>query len=409
MEIRDELSNIKLIINDKHPAPLHLPDNYQEKTAQEVRRFHTTIKGYKATPLVALTALSGELGVSGIYVKDESYRFGLNSFKGLGATYAIAQLLNEILHIRTKEVHFELFKKDEIRKKIKDMVLVTATDGNHGKGVAWAATQLGCKSIVYLPKGAASQRVNAIKQAGADTFVTEYNYDDTVRYAAKMAKEKGWYLVQDTGFEGYEKIPNWISQGYMTMVVEALDQLKLEGVERPTHVFLQAGVGAMAGGILGYLVNRYHGKHPSTIIMEPEKAACIYKSAYIGDGKPHNVLGELDTIMAGLSCGEPNKITWEILRDYSTAYVSCPDFVSANGVRILGNPLGNDKKVVSGESGSVGIGLLHLLMTKNNLAEMRKALGLGKDSILLFFNTEGDTDPENYRKILHEGKYPSII
>ncbi|MBF8984040.1 diaminopropionate ammonia-lyase [Lutibacter sp. B2] len=385
------------------------PEMLNENIVENVRKFHLSIEGYRVTPLVCLDGLAKELGVSKVSVKDESYRFGLNAFKSLGGTFAIAKVICEKLGIDLNHVNFDYLKSEDVQKKIEGMVFVTATDGNHGRGVAWAATQLGCKSVVYLPKGAAQRRVEAIREAGAQVEVTDLNYDDAVRLASKKGEENGWYLVQDTAWEGYEKIPNWITQGYTTMADEALEQLKSDGIQKPTHVFLQAGVGSMAGAVLGYYVNKFKGKYPITIIVEPEKAACIYKSALSGDGKPHFVTGELDTIMAGLACGEPNPVTWEILRDFANTYVSCPDYVSARGTRILANPIGNDKKIISGESGSVGIGLLSILMEKTELKELKNSLGLNEESVVLFFNTEGDTDPENYKKIVYDGKYPSIF
>ncbi|MTI67503.1 MAG: diaminopropionate ammonia-lyase [Firmicutes bacterium] len=400
----DNETGVKAVISDVKTDGF--PEMFSEEAVGSVRKFHSSIKGYQATPLVSLEGLSKRLGVSRIYVKDESYRFGLNAFKSLGGTFAIAKILCEKLGVNIKDVNFEYFKSEEVNKKIKDMVFITATDGNHGRGVAWAASQLGCKSYVYMPKGSAKRRVDAISEAGAEVYVTDLNYDDAVRLANQKAEENDWCLVQDTAWEGYEEIPKWISQGYTTMANEAIDQMKLDGVQKPTHVFLQAGVGAMAGGVLGYYVNKFKGDHPVTVIVEPHEAACIYKSAMAGDGKARNVAGELDTIMAGLACGEPNTITWEVLRDFASGYVSCPDYVSANGMRILASPMDKDKKVISGESGSVGVGLLDLLMSKPESEELKKSLGLDENSIILFFNTEGDTDPKNYREIVHYGKYP---
>lgn len=402
MKIDNNTYAIKTVVSDV--ATENFPEIFSEEVAISARKFHMSIEGYQATPLVRLDGLAEKLGVAKIYVKDESYRFGLNAFKSLGGTFAIAKFLCEKLNVNFENVDFKYFKSQEVKEKIKDIVFVTATDGNHGRGVAWAANQIGCKSVVYLPKGAAKKRVEAIKEAGGKAYVTDLNYDDAVRFATQKGKKNGWYLIQNTGFEGYEKIPNWISQGYITMADEALDQLKLDGIIKPTHIFLQAGVGAMAGGVLGYYVNKFKGNHPVTVIVEPEQAACIYKSALAGDGKAHNVTGNLNTIMAGLACGEPNTVTWEILRDFASAYVSCPDYVSANGMRILASPIGDDKKVISGESGSVGVGLVDLLMSKPGLEESKNALGLNENSIVIFFNTEGDTDPENYRKIVYYGK-----
>ncbi len=282
------------------------------------------------------------------------------------------------------------------------MVFVTATDGNHGRAVAWAAARLGCSSIVYMPKGSSLRRLQHIKDTGAEAFITDVNYDDTVRLAKKKADEIGGALVQDTAWEGYEKVPNWITQGYTTMAAEAIDQMKSDGGIKPTHVFLQAGVGSFAGGILGYFTNIFKDEPPVTVIAEPENAACIYKSALTDDGRPHSVTGDLNTIMAGLACGEPNTVTWPILRDFAKIYVSCPDYVAAKGMRILAAPSGNDKKVISGESGAVGLGLLTLLLEKEELKPLKEKLKLNENSVIICFSTEGDTDPEQYRAIISQ-------
>ena len=212
-------------------------------------------------------------------------------------------------------------------------------------------------------------------------------------------------MVQDTCWEGYTEIPRWIMQGYSAMGYEAFQQLKDLGVERPTHIFLQAGVGAMAGGVLGAFANLYKQNLPIVTIMEPTNAACMFKSASINDGRPHSVEGKLHSIMAGLACGEPISIGWEILRDFADCYCTCPDYVTARGMRILANPIGEDEKIVSGESGAVGIGLLSILMQKKHVETIKKQLKLDKNSVVLLFSTEGDTDPINYRDILWDGMY----
>lgn len=407
MEILNEALGINAVIRNKKLA--ERPSFLSEEEVSGVRKFHTTIKGYKATPLVRLDNLAQELGISKIYVKDESYRFGLNAFKGLGVTYAIAKLLCEKINVDINAVSFDYFKLHEVQEKIKDMVFVTATDGNHGRALAWSATQLGCKSIVYMPKGSSLRRLQHIKDAGAEASITELNYDDAVRLASKKADEIGGYFVQDTAWEGYEKIPNWISQGYTTMAAEALDQMKLDGTIRPTHIFLQAGVGSFAGGMLGYFANVFKDQLPITTIVEPENAACIYKSALADDEKPHAVIGDLNTIMAGLACGEPNTVTWQILRDFAKAYVSCPDYVAARGMRVLANPIGNDHKVISGESGAVGLGLVTLLLEREEMKELKNKLELDENSVIVCFSTEGDTDPEHYRKVVYDGKNQSFF
>ena len=405
MEKIKEVYGIKTVVSDKEVD--YLPAFLSQEEIKSVRNFHATIEGYKATPLVSLDDLAKGLGVSRIYVKDESYRFGLNAFKGLGATYAIAKLICEKLDVDINSISFDYLKSPEVAERIKDMVFVTATDGNHGRAVAWAATQLGCKSIVYMPKGSSIRRLQHIKDAGADVSITDVNYDEAVRIAKRKAEEIGGYVIQDTAWEGYEKVPNWICQGYTTMASEAIDQMKLDGITKPTHLFLQAGVGSFAGAVLGYYANVFKGELPITTIVEPENAATIYKSALTNDGEPHAVTGDLETIMAGLACGEPNVVTWEILRDFAKAYVSCPDYVAARGMRILANPVDNDKKVISGESGAVGLGLVSLLLEREELKELKDQLQLDENSVILCFSTEGDTDPEHYNKVVYDGKNPS--
>ena len=376
-----------------------------EAIVNDVEKFHKSIEGYKKTPLVKLDNLAKKLGVKNVFVKDESYRYGLNAFKGLGGLYAIFRIVCDKLNLDPSSTTFEDLQSEEIKSKLKDMVFVTATDGNHGKGVAWAANKLGCKSVVFMPKGSVLARAKAIESMGNSTVtITDLNYDDAVRKASSLADEKGWYLVQDTAWDGYEDVPNFISQGYTIMAKEALDELNELGIEKPTHLFLQAGVGSMAGSVLGYMVNRFDKKPPITTIVEPATVACIYKSALTDDSKPHAVTGDLQTIMAGLNCGEPNTATWPILRDYASFYAACPDYVTARGMRVLASPIKDDKKVISGESGAVGMGLLSMLMEKDEFIDIRKDMNLDENSTVLIFSTEGNTDPKGYDEIVYDGR-----
>ena len=376
-----------------------------EAIVNDVEKFHKSIEGYKKTPLVKLDNLAKKLGVKNVFVKDESYRYGLNAFKGLGGLYAIFRIVCDKLNLDPSSTTFEDLQSEEIKSKLKDMVFVTATDGNHGKGVAWAANKLGCKSVVFMPKGSVLARAKAIESMGNSTVtITDLNYDDAVRKASSLADEKGWYLVQDTAWDGYEDVPNFISQGYTIMAKEALDELNELGIEKPTHLFLQAGVGSMAGSVLGYMVNRFDKKPPITTIVEPATVACIYKSALADDSKPHAVTGDLQTIMAGLNCGEPNTATWPILRDYASFYAACPDYVTARGMRVLASPIKDDKKVISGESGAVGMGLLSMLMEKDEFIDIRKDMNLDENSTVLIFSTEGNTDPKGYDEIVYDGR-----
>ena len=274
-----------------------------EEVVEKIAAFHSSVPGYAVTPLAELSARAKELGLGNIFVKNESHRFGLNAFKGLGGVYAVSKAICEKLGLDLEKADFSQICSEENKEKIKDMVFITATDGNHGKGVAWAAKKFGCQAYVYMPKGTVESRVQAIRDVGTtEVLVTDYFYDDTVRMANKRAEENGWTMVQDTAWEGYEKIPTYIVQGYTTLAKEAVEQLKEKGVDAPDLVILQAGVGAFAGGVLGYLVNHYGEKLPKVIIAEPDAVACIFESAKINDGNPHASTGSCETVMAGLNC-----------------------------------------------------------------------------------------------------------
>ncbi|WP_288304661.1 diaminopropionate ammonia-lyase [uncultured Fusobacterium sp.] len=381
---------------------------FEEKEMKEVYDFHKSLPGYKATPLVELDNLAKYYGVKKVWLKDESKRFGLNAFKVLGGSYAIGKYLSQKLGKDMSELPFNVLISDEIKKQLGDVTFVTATDGNHGRGVAWVANKLRQKSVVYMPKGSAQMRFDAIAREGADVTITDLNYDDAVRLANKGAQEHGWIMVQDTAWDGYEEIPLWIMQGYSTIINEIVEQLEAAKEEKPTHVFLQAGVGSFAGAVQGYLAHLYGDDRPITIICEPHGANCIYKSMEANDGKPHNVTGDLTTIMAGLACGEPNTISWKILRDNSDFSVSCDDQVAARGMRILSSPLGTDTRVISGESGAVGLGLFSILAEKKEeYAELMKELKIDENSRILCISTEGDTDVEGYKNVVWNGAHPN--
>ena len=223
--------------------------------------------------------------------------------------------------------------------------------------------------------------------------------------AAKEAAEaENGIMVQDTAWEGYEEIPTWIMQGYGTLAMEADLQLETDGC-RPTHIFVQAGVGSLAGAIIGYFSNRFRENPPVMVVAEADSANCLYRSALQADGSCIPVTGDMPTIMAGLACGEANTVSWDILRNHADAFVSCPDWVSADGCRIYGSPLRGDGQVVSGESGSVTMGLLYAIMTDPEYGELKQALKLDCNSQVLLISTEGDTDPERYREITWKGAY----
>lgn len=373
--------------------------------AKGVHNFHASFPVYEQTPLVALDALAKELGVSKIHVKDESYRFGLNAFKVLGGSYAMGHYIADVLGESIKEITASKMISKKVKDKTGDLVFVSATDGNHGRGVAWTANQLNQKSVIYMPKGAAQERLDNILAEGSDASITDMNYDEAVRLANKNAQEKGWVVVQDTAWEGYEEIPKWIMQGYMTLAYEIAEQLEANKEEAPTHIFLQAGVGSMAGAITGFFANYYADNKPIITIIEPNKSDCIYRTAEAKDGKLHHVTGDLDTIMAGLACGEPNPIGWNVLRDYADAFISCPDYVAADGMRIMAAPNGADKSIISGESGAATLGCVANILSDEQLVDLKVKLEIKDTSRLLFISTEGDTDQENYRDVVWFGKH----
>lgn len=376
-----------------------------KEEVSKAKKFHESFLEYDETPLIDLKELAEKIGLGGIYLKDESYRFGLNAFKVLGGSFAMGRYLAEKLGEDIDDLPYEKMTCKEVKDKLGDITFVTATDGNHGRGVAWTANRLKQKSVVFMPKGSSIKRLNNIKAEGAEASITELNYDDAVRLANKYAEEHNGVIIQDTAWKGYEKIPAWIMQGYGTMALEASEQLKALNVLKPTHIFVQAGVGSLAGAVQGFFASQYGDDCPKTVVVESNLADCYYKSAIANDGEARSVGGDMQTIMAGLACGEVNTIGFTILKNYSKAFISCPDWVAAKGMRILGNPLKGDTSVISGESGAVTTGALYEIMTNDEYKDLKEALELDENSKVLLFSTEGDTDPEKYREIVWDGRY----
>ena len=377
--------------------PMPEGNPFSRANAQQIRAYHESFPEYSPTPLVQLKQLAARLGVESIHVKDESKRFGLNAFKVLGGSHAIGRCIAGRLGVDFGSLSCDFLTSDQVRRQLGDLTFITATDGNHGRGVAWTAQRLGHRSVVYMPRGTVAERLENIRRLGAAADITDRNYDDTVRFCSSLAEEKGWILVQDTAWPGYEQIPLWIMQGYTTIGLEIADQL--EG-RLPTHIFLQAGVGAMAGAIAAFFADLCAGAPPVITVVEPHNANCFYRTAAANDGRLHAVGGDLRTIMAGLACGECCPIAWQMLASTAENYISMPDWVAANGMRILGNPLPGDERIISGESGASAFGLAAAALQDDDL---RAALRLNEGSRILCISTEGDTDRENYRRIVWEG------
>lgn len=381
-------------------------DFLNEDIAKRTIKYHSSFDQYSETPLVELKELAKYLGLKNIFVKDESYRFGLNAFKVLGGSFAIGQYIANKLGKSIDELPYRTLISDEIKEQLGEITFITATDGNHGRGVAWTANQLKQKAIVYMPKGSSQQRVEAIRSLGAKCEILDKNYDDCVRYANEEAEKYGYVMVQDTSWDGYEDIPTWIMQGYTTMAYEAYLKMEEQNV-RPTHIFLQAGVGSLASAVTGFFSSVYSDNKPIITIVEPDKAACLYKTAKANDGKLHPVKGDMNTIMAGLACGEPVTVGWPVLNAYAENFLSVPDEVAAHGMRVLGNPLKGDERIISGESGAVTMGVVSQVMTLEELEDIKEALKLDENSVVLCFSTEGDTDFEHYRDVVWNGLYPN--
>jgi diaminopropionate ammonia-lyase len=299
------------------------------------------------------------------------------------------------------EITYSYLISEKFKKEFGQASFFTATDGNHGRGVAWAARMLGQKAIIRMPKGTVEVRKKKIEDENAEVTIEELNYDDCVRLAAEQASvvPRG-VMIQDTAWEGYEEIPSYIMQGYGTMAKEADEQMQEQKKQKPTHIFVQAGVGSLAGAVVGYYANRYPEEPPKFIVIEAEAANCLYQSAKQGNGEICNVGGELETIMAGLACGEANTIAWDILKNHVDIFVSSPDWVTKKGMRMLGAPISGDERIISGESGAVAMGVISTIMKDSAYEELKEMLNMDDNSTILMFSTEGDTDEENYRKIV---------
>lgn len=395
-------NNMKGILNPlwKPGVPQPGASLVDPRALDEVYRFHQSFPQYQPTPLRRLSALASAWGVADLWVKDESFRFGLNAFKVLGASYAIGKVLAQRGGKTLDELPFPRLQDPATKALWGEVTFAATTDGNHGRGVAWTAQQLGLPATIFMPKGTTQTRLDNIRRLGQSAEITAWNYDETVRWVAAQAASKNWEVIQDTAWEGYVDVPRWIMQGYSTVARETLEQL---GTLKPTHVFLQAGVGAFAAVLAALLIDHFGADAPRIVVLEAQPAECFYESIRLG--KKTAVTGDLNTIMAGLACGEPNPLSWDILSVCGFAFLAAPDEAAAHGMRVLGNPLGADERIVSGESGAIGPGVLGWLTQKPEYAALKASLGIGPDSRILCFSTEGDTDPKVYRDVVWEGAY----
>lgn len=374
--------------------------------AKKAINYHRSFPQYEVTPLISLKSLANYLGLKSIFVKDESYRFGLNAFKVLGGSYAIGRFLSQRANKDISEVPYNTLISKEFHDIVGKINFYSATDGNHGRGVAWASNKLGQNCIIHMPMGTTKTRLENIQKLGAQADITNLNYDDCVRLANKESKDDEYgVIIQDTAWPRYQEIPSWIMQGYATLSVEADRQILAKGCDRPTHIFVQAGVGSLAGSVVGYFYNKYKENPPKMIVVEAGAADCLYKSAVKGTGELLKVDGDLKTIMAGLACGEGNNISWDILVNHADTFISAPDWMSAKGMRVYGVPLAGDKEIISGESGAVTMGVLISILTKDTYKDLKEELDLNEKSEVLLISTEGNTDPNRFREVVWDGLY----
>ncbi|MFO0467230.1 MAG: diaminopropionate ammonia-lyase, partial [bacterium] len=349
----------------------------------------TTWPGYAPTPLVALDAIAKATGVARLHYKDEAARFGLASFKALGGAYAVMRVLQA--EIAKRDVARAATSADLIEGRYKDatskITVCCATDGNHGRSVAWGAERFGAACVIFVHETVSQGRRDAIAKYGAAIRVVPGNYDDAVREAQKQAEANAWFVVSDTSYPGYTEVPRDVMQGYRVMADEAADQIG----EAPTHVFIQGGVGGVAAAVSVQMRARF-GAGVKLIVAEPDKADCLLASAEAGE--PVTVPGDLDTLMAGLACGEPSLLAWQELERGAFAFMSVSDESAVECMKLLAQ---QTPPIVAGESAVAGLAALLLAMQE---PYARAALGLDADSRVLLFGTEGATDPEVYERLV---------
>jgi diaminopropionate ammonia-lyase len=348
--------------------------------------------GYGPSPLLRLDDLAARIGVAAIYYKDESRRFGLKSFKALGGAYAVSRQLIEKIRRQTGEsASVDDLLAGRYRDVVSDIVISCATDGNHGRSVAWGCQMFGCPCIIYIHRDVSAGRAQAMQALGAEVIRVDGNYDASVRQADSDAAEHGRIIVSDTSYPGYVDIPKDVALGYTVMLAEAVEQL--DG-SVPSHVFIQAGVGGLAAAVCAYFWELWGPQRPRFITVEPEKANCLQRSA--AQGEMVAVGGDLETLMAGLSCGEVSLLAWEIIKPGVDDFLTLSEDAVAPCMRLLaqGNP-----PVEAGESAVAGLGAV---IAAREDADMSAKLGLDDSSRVFVIGTEGATDAELYQQLISQ-------
>jgi diaminopropionate ammonia-lyase len=353
-------------------------------------------EGYSPTPLAPLPGIAAKAGVGSIHYKNEAGRFGLGSFKALGGAYAVWQVLCRTAAAKGISPN----DRDAFAAHSATVTVTCATDGNHGRSVAWGAQTFGCNCVIFIHATVSEGRKQEIERYGARVVRCSGNYDDSVREAQTTADEEGWIVVSDTSYEGYTEIPKDVMQGYELMAAEALDQWP--EAQPPTHLFLQTGVGGMAAAVVAQMWRRYGSARPMIVLADPLNSACWLET--IRAGKPTAVEGDLDTLMAGLACGEISALAWTILEHAADAVIALSDDTAIDGMRMLAEGRHGDAPLVAGESAVAGLmGIVTAAATPN----ARTKLGLDENAHILVFGTEGATDSLVYKQYV--GRDPEEV
>ncbi|WP_318531300.1 diaminopropionate ammonia-lyase [Levilactobacillus suantsaiihabitans] len=393
----DVMADIQLMDSPFCPGERAFNDS---GVVKQVAQFYQSVPFYRPTPLTRLANYARNQHIGSLLVKDESQRFSdrLKSFKATGGLYAMACCIAQKAGLPIAQLRYSQLQTPTVKRIADDITFYTATDGNHGRGVAWAAEQLGTHAVVKMPAGSTrtrAQHIAAFNQTAVE--ITTKNYDDTVELVTKLAdQDPNGILIQDMAWPGYTKIPQEISSGYSIIVDEILKQLSAD--EYPTHLFLQAGVGQLSAGIIDALFSFLPpAQRPLVTIVEPATVACYYLSAQRADGDRQTVPGSPQTIMAGLNCQTPSLISFPVIRDTASYYGTLSDETARIGMRVLARPQEDDPRIVAGESGVAAFAFVNAALRDQTL---RQQLKLGPASRVLVINTEGDTDEQVYQEIV---------
>jgi len=351
--------------------------------------------GYEATPMHSLSSLSADIGVDKIWYKDESKRFQLKSFKALGGSFAVArQLQQKVFELTGETPSVQDLLNHKFDSIVSQTVITCATDGNHGRSVSWGCEMFGCVCVIYIHRDVSEGRQQAMEAFGAEVIRITGNYDDSVKLADNEAKEHGRIIVSDTSYDGYMEIPKDVALGYTVLLAESVEQMQ---GEIPTHVFIQGGVGGLAGAVCAYFWELWGEQRPRFIVVEPINANCLQASAR--EGKPVVVDGDLETLMAGLACGEVSALAWEILDVGANDFLTINEEAVPLTMQLLADGFGDDAKIEAGESAVAG---LSALITARHSLEDSQALGLDESSKVYILGTEGATDPVLYQQLINQ-------